>query len=484
MSEGTPQPKNSSIPEASTLDNSALDTRLSQQIERILSSRDFSSPESLCDAQYVLMLPALAAFSLNLPESKQVFWFYLKRALSQTRTLEQIRLAHVKRSYRVDPFLLDVTQSGPDQRRIFPFVQNRIMFRVPHTKTGIPVAEVTEQPLCQLQFSYLLSFVMRLTSAESKTTPDSIQFLSEAYSFLLNDLVIPYWTSVAAWHWQGFFPNMREAVIARLDFIHHKNLISPTYYRAFYDMDFFTMAIAADLLAAKKIFALSKEQETQLYDIQSLTRRMFEARLEPGLGFLFQKGIWTEHQEYQYALCEIGQSLPDTPCPDPQQAPDSNHAERLPWWLLSFESSFEPDSEGAKYYQHLQKRLAHQLAESVLDWSAQFPRLTNFMDGKNGWYRVRYNGRNWGYGPFALSHAAKWFSWSPLGKFDNRITQFHDKLCNLIHTKDRASIAFRTAYYGNPVQPKLYGLGTEDDIGTNPLYPLYCDLWTRLTFLR
>ncbi len=453
-------------------------------VRPLLDSIDVQSPASLYQSQVCLMLPVRGAFELGHQGAQTVILQSLSRVLDQTITLGNIRNIAAGGATNVDPFLLDASRSGKNQRRIFP--TKDLMRVTPLSLSKAPT--FTEARLCELQFCYLISHCLKNVclahpnSWEGMNAPER-RFVQEASKFLLEDIVVPYWVEVEAWSWGKSFPNMRERVTARIDTFDKPNSGRPSYWAALTDEDLFLCAIAADLSCVLRILASSDKPFTVsaldaqiLQEIRELTLKSIQQRLEPGEGFLYQVGVWSDHPDFFYADCK-GTEYPAKTCPRKRVAEDSSHFHRWPWWLESFRDSWPPDHENHKFYETLLKRLANQFMHKVVVFSNERRLLlNNYMDGGNGWYRVGYLGRNWGYGPYTLSHTAGYGSWYILAKYDESVKKFNRALCSMIKSEDKEIVGHRVRFFGTQSASNAYrnGWNDQDVLGTGSLYDFYC----------
>lgn len=462
------------------------DEEFVRHVSPLIESIDVQSPSSLYYSQVRLMLLVNGAFELGLQGAQAKILEGLSRALRQAVTLGTIRNMEASGATNVDPFLLDTSRGGNNQRRIFP---TRDLMRCSSLSLR-KVSTLTEARLCQLQFCYLVSQCLKNLcrtheSRWEKMNPLERHFAQDAFKFLLEDIVIPYWIEVEAWSWGKAFPNMRERVLARINAFSNPEPGRPSYWAALTDEDLFLCAIASDLRYTIRIsespempFAVSVSAEEALSEIRELTLKAIRQRLEPGDGFLYQVGIWADHPDCRYAGCE-GNEYPSKQCPREHVAEDSSHSHRWPWWLESFRDAWAPDHENHKFYELLLKRLANQFTQKVAVYPNEgSPLLNNYMDGGNGWYRVGYLGRNWASGPFTLSHTAAYGSWYILAKYDEKVKKFNEALCRMIRSEDEETIRHRVRYFGTRTGSNPYDNGWNDNdvMGKGSLFDFYCHI--------
>jgi hypothetical protein len=261
-----------------------------------------------------------------------------------------------------------------------------------------------EEDLGRLQYLYVASQFMVLAkqSGQQDLIPRTLP------GSLMTD-IWKVWTKKPAWQFEGAgkpFPGgVRERTLWKLDHPH----LDKSYYREINDVDFFVFAIAGDLKAFTTDPTELKAWSPTLDDMLSIAHRVFTQEVvpQPGGGWLFQPGVWTDHPEYQYAgNNEIRPGM--KPIPVPGIASDSSHFLRFPLWLRSLMQAYPPNSEDYRFYEGLRSGLEKQFFNKVLVRPSQaFPcyRMNNFMDGHNGVYRWNYPGLGpgGGFGPYGLS---------------------------------------------------------------------------------
>jgi hypothetical protein len=165
------------------------------------------------------------------------------------------------------------------------------------------------------------------------------------------------------------------------------------YYLGVSDFDFFTLAIAADV-------GNYREKERAL----ALAKIIFEVYGSTQPFFSFQPGVWAQHPDYVFAGNKtLGENLKQSPIES--LAEDSSHSHRLALFL----NTFVKQSEDAELRRFFESRLIAltELFEKKLfsNEDSCLPKITNFMDGRNGVYRYGHvtQGTHRGFGPWGLS---------------------------------------------------------------------------------
>ncbi len=342
----------------------------------------------------------------------------------------------------------------------------------------------------QLQFLYLLSTIERFAVSRPLSDADT-EALAMLDAFLVNQ-VRCFWMLLPAWHWSGPFPNVRARLSAKIEDVDSK-VREPLWFGAVVDHDLFLLAIAADLLSARRhssqLSRLTTESDwAMFYEARRMTIDLLRRRIAPEAPrryFVLDVGRWSLNPSYAYAGCTDNRALPSSPCPVDDVAPDASHARRWPWWLASFRDSWPQRSQPATEYDVLEGRLARQMAEVVLYRTpAGRPILRNYMDGRDGWYRLReFPEHPWGHGPSTMSGALRYGSWSRLGARDVRLKDMQRDFCRIISSSTAGDIAFRTRWYGNAsVIPDSGGVGTSDLYGPSSPFALTCRLDAALAY--
>lgn len=177
-------------------------------------------------------------------------------------------------------------------------------------------------------------------------------------------------------------------------------------FKAIIDIENFTFAIAADL---KFINNKMQYVDEQLFsDILALAYKIFNDRvtyINDSIWYT-QLGYRDERRDYQYSGYK---SKGDIKKPNAIKniAPDVNHFQRMPLWLLSLKNG---DDKNSSYYNRLHNYLEKMFIRNIIvfpDEKCKYIRVNNFVDGNNGLYRWNYNTlkEGEGYGPFDLSYS-------------------------------------------------------------------------------
>jgi len=270
--------------------------------------------------------------------------------------------------------------------------------------------------LPRLQYLFLASRYLVL--AQESSPQELVKFL--------NSEIHRFWQIEPAWQWQQqpFAHGIKE----RLSWKIEQKRTAPSYLRAVIDEELFLIGISANIKTYLNRTGMPTPSDID--EILAVAKKIFKDQLvwtKYG-GWLLQPGVWTDHPDFAYAgHAEVNQGISKSPVPGISW--DSSHSARLPLLLLSLAESSELQPDDHRHYKNLLRALAVQLFEAVLippNSITPFYRTTNFMDGRNGLYRVAYNKtmNGNGYAPYALSGTPLIGWWGFLG--DPRITNLYE----------------------------------------------------------
>jgi len=391
----------------------------------------------LYSAQQALMVPVWASFRLQKTAWQKQITEGLSLIIDSTTSIEKLREKSHQGQIKLSPDLLDESKTGSGKRNIFPF----------EAKTS----EVSKDDMIQFQFSYLLSYHARLLVQNGITDKQSKKYVEKTVHLLMTDMIHPYWTELPGRHWAVRYPNMKLKLQAKLSNPVPIELRARKYYRWIIDEELHFMAIASELrcLARYKKDLFTQKDIDILNDILAITQEIMSAKLEKGDGFLFDIGSVDDHPDYAHAGYS-GKAYPTVKSPGKNVSWDISHSSRWPWWLASFRDAWPTNSAQYNQYDKLLDRLSIQFVlciDSQLDNNG-FPRVTNFFNGQNGWYRVGYqNRKNFGYAPFALSKTvALNGSWGTLADRNEGIKKFNKNVLRALES-DKAQMKTKSPEY-------------------------------------
>lgn len=456
---------------------SAFSRRADVFVERVRSRFDASKSGHLAETQQLLTVPVQAAFRLDDRPLRREIVATVHAILDQAVTLGQLRAQHRAGSRRLVPVLLDPARSGTDQRPLFPTANAR--------------GEVYEARLETVQCASLIAAVAKqLVLSRGRLDAEERRLLQRAWPFLLGGLVRPYWTEVEAWHWSGAFPNQAMRTRAKLDPTTTPRLLGRGYYLGVLAEEMFLAAVAADLIAASvhgtpsAAPVLDAGSRSMLEEIRALTERQLRAAFELGPALSFEPGVWSDHPEYAYAGC-VSAAFPTAPCLRDQVTWDVGHFMRMPHWLQSFRDSWPQSAPEQTRYARLLVALAEHYARRIAAFDRDGrPRLNNYIDGWNGWYRVGYQPeyRDYGLGPHELTYHVALGLYYGLADHSPSVRVWNERFCLAIErpSPDRARLF-------DEEQPTQYTRVLIDlDLFADrfELFGSYCDLVRRLGWRR
>lgn len=346
---------------------SAQDARESQlwkaNISPLLAAPLWSSPARAYSAGHVLMVPLHAAFSTGNDAWEREFAAQFAK-------------------YMAD---------GKDQ----------------YTEWGTPVR------LNYMQYLYLHTRFGVLAAQAKKT-----DLIPAGMLDWISNLLDRLWTSESSiTYGRAACTGMKERLQYKL------SLRNPakSYYRAIIDEERYLFAEAADLRAYERITGKKLPHSETLTDILDSAREVFRTRgrEEPGGGWIFEPGVWSDHPDYQYAG-NAEKVTGMSASPRPGIGEDTSHSHRMALWLTSLAEAYPESSSDRRFYEDLRSKLEKQFFNRVLiEPTGDFKgyRTTNYMDGSNGVYRYNYKalGAGNGYGGYELSGTFLLGWWTFLG---------------------------------------------------------------------
>lgn len=284
----------------------------------------------------------------------------------------------------------------------------------------VDVDSIVKNPLSKVQYLYPIS---RFVTLEAKTFGHTD--LTKKTEKYLSDFIIRRWNSdnAIAYDSPGF-----RGVKARID--HKLGLRNPrvSYYEAITDEELFTLAIAAELKASSKIAGSTLKGNRDLDSIVNYAQTILRkyGQDQPGGGWQFQPGAWSDHPDNAYAgVSNLSKNMRKSGRSD--VAWDTSHFHRFASFIRSYRDAEDFGSSDYRFFDNIRTRFTKQFVSNVLvKPTSAFPgyRTTNYLDGWNGVYRYGLDktlGPNKGYGPYQLSGTFLLGWWSLLG--DPEITK-------------------------------------------------------------
>lgn len=239
-----------------------------------------------------------------------------------------------------------------------------------------------------LQFLFMHSEFIRLAAQKNKA-----ELIPEGMPDFLASVVDRLWTrenSIA--YNRGPFPSMKARLVYKLDLRNPKK----SYERAIIDEEKFIFAIASDLVAYSRLSGKPVPHRGSIDEVVQAAYDVYSSygSDQPGGGWMFGAGTWTDHADYQYANDpKRGPNLRAMPVPGIGE--DSSHSHRMPLWLTAQAAAYPDNDPKHRFFVDLRNRLEKQFFNKVLvPPTDDFPsyRTTNYMDGRNGVYRFNYKG--------------------------------------------------------------------------------------------
>ena len=280
--------------------------------------------------------------------------------------------------------------------------------------------------------------------------------------------------------------------------------VSRSYCNALTDRDLIMINAAVEVLAANAADpGIARLDATTRMELETLIRisehlledRVSSTRLSTRFGgelegMLVDRGLWDDHDDYRFAQDDREDRLPH-----PREVPavatanigwEFNHSKSLLTLLRAFweyrSLGLLPSLSVDYPAKTMLYRLADQVAHKVVRRDGAYPAFTSYMDGSDGWYRVRSSEdyESIGFCPSCRSDAYYNGGWAMLEQFSVDLEEINWTLAHMLrvaYTKDRGLVvesefnevrAFMRRYYGVVVRdsggviervPKDYGIG-------------------------
>ncbi len=181
--------------------------------------------------------------------------------------------------------------------------------------------------------------------------------------------------------------------------------------------------------ADRELVSLSEEDRARLLDLLKLQSRFMLSRISYGSirdsrgqtieTADFDPGTWTLHPDFIYAGTESPE-FPVLPSGSNSNVSwDFSHGARIAWMALTFQQSPSLAGDTADW-SRFTTAFAHQLGRRTLDDGGAVPLFRNFIDGRNGWYRVNPIAGT-GVAPYGLSRAYLSMPWARLALRDEKL---------------------------------------------------------------
>lgn len=268
--------------------------------------------------------------------------------------------------------------------------------------------------LYRIQYIYLASEYIVLCKKYKEDSLIPLELYQQLYNSIENT-----WLKEDIWSWKHpstpkvRFNNMRNKILWKL---YNTRIKEKTYHTCILDEEFFLMATAANLNRFRLLSGL--ERDNILSDIEQLAFECYTKRIEFDFdgSWVIQPGYWSNYHDFKYA----GHSkvLDDASMIEKRVesiAEDFSHSLRYPCFINSMLYASDSNSMRFAFYTKVKTGLIQQLFKKIIvmpDDSNSVYRATNYMDGNNGVYRYKYNGRQGGIEPFGLTNSIQVGWWS------------------------------------------------------------------------
>ncbi len=251
---------------------------------------------------------------------------------------------------------------------------------------------------------------------------------------------------------------------------------SPYVQHTVQDSDLWLIATAAEVLGANAndptSVPLTSDQKSKLLKAVSVGVDLFQSKkteypeTRNFQGTLVGSASYFTGDDQSSEVAYSGYTGVSFPNPidrgvQPGLSWDSSHFSRIPVFLRALY-----DNRKATRLDfptgHVVQMLINQYLYKVFQGDFSKPLFNNYFDGSNGWYRVGYNGKTFGYPPAEHCNAianvgiyqqpcltfGEIQGWGLIAFFDAKLTYLEYSSINLAWSTDPAISSFRDRYYG------------------------------------
>jgi len=313
--------------------------------------------------------------------------------------------------------------------------------------------------LSSLQFLYLYSQNMKNNLQYNVLLDEKVlKEYSEEYIFLMDSIILPFWYDYPAWHWAKKYPNMEDRITAKIERKDPK-ILKYNYYTTYIDEDGFSCAITSDLLYINRQFSnnlsidINSIKLEKLKHIQNKCTEYIKQKtsLEKN-NFHFGIGDWSDSPSYAYAGCSES-IYPVNTCIDETIESDTSHFNRFPWWIKSMKDAYNINSENNLYFTAWLKKFSIHFRNKILVKKENAYLLTNYINGRNSWYRVKKYEENekFGYGAYELSLISVLGGYYTLAEYNPHLCDYIDVSSQLFESSNNPN-----KYYYDEKYPTTY----------------------------
>jgi hypothetical protein len=322
-----------------------------------------------------------------------------------------------------------------------------------------------ENVLTSSQFIWHLASVSRaLIEAKQSDEPSVRRFLDRALAVVAAHL--KRWVLSDQEHMFGTaFFGCDEGVYNHRDFLARKRqhaFRGNVSCNAITDIDTWVIAGAAELIAVHRVspeitpLDAGTAEALSTYVREAAT--LLSERTKPQIlhkadgtqieGLVFDPGAYDTYSEQRFA----GYEGADFPTSDKARSSgsgwDVSHGGRQ---VSVFLSLYETrGATGATWPDaKVITGFARSFAFAVFEGDTNRPRLRNFLDGSNGWYRVDLD-KHSGYPPFGLTYALLFMPWGRYAAFEPAIGPIIAAAWRIIASDDTGDVAFRNRMFETP----------------------------------
>ena len=365
-----------------------------------------------------------------------------------------------KKSPGVSTKLLD--DQGSDVAKTLPWIET--------TKSQ---KRVRENTLANSQFFHPAARLIRVISTlpESERTPEMRSFVATYRPILVRDHLIRLLYE-ATWSQHGAKNLPKQLIGVWRTLSVSSATLDLSYQNMMSDRDLWMIATAAELLGANAndpglvpldTAAAGRLREIVRVGVQFFQKKKtfypntknFQGRVVGSASYF--NGDMDDHPTMAYAGYS-GASFP-TPAqkkPATGASWDISHFYRVPVFLRSLYDNRKATDVNFPQARDIQL-VINQYLYRVFQGDLEKPLFTNFFDGGNGWLRVGYHGKDFGYPPSQFCGSGDKqrpclttggiYGWSQIAFFSDDLAKLQQSFLKMATGKDPATVGFRDRYY-------------------------------------
>lgn len=335
------------------------------------------------------------------------------------------------------------------------------------------LSRITECSLCNSQFFHPAARLIRVitTLPESERTPAMNEFVKLYAPLITRDHLIRLLYE-ADWDYWGARDLPKHLVEIWQTILNPAYQPTLSYQKAMFDWDLWLISTAAEILGANanepELVPLQADEKKCLQDAVRLGVQLFQSkrRLYPDTKDLrghrvssasYFNGDLDDHEEMAYSAY-TGKTFPTGKDKGirPGTSWDISHSYRIPIFLRSLYDNKKATGLDFPSTRDIEL-VVNEFVYKVFRGDFERPLFNNFLDGSNGWFRVGYHGRAFGYPPAQYCDSRSeeqpclidggLQGWGLLAFFNPDLMKLERALLQLAERNDTEAVPFKERYY-------------------------------------